>query len=567
MLTDILLPDPDQLFLEDIIFESQRLELVVSAKSIATICPFCGTLSSRIHSHYQRTLADLPCAGWSMRLLWNVRRFFCDHPECSHVTFSEQIPSVACRYARKTNRLVQQQTGIAFEVGGEPGSRLSTSLRVPTSPDTLLRFIRTTPEEIFPIPQFLGVDDWAIRRGQTYGTILVDLETHRAIDLLCERSADKFANWLKAHPGITIISRDRSKEYAKGASQGAPEARQVADRWHLLKNLREALELFLEQNRACLYAAANSENELAGQPVARSEGRETQKPIAPKETTKPLDLTKSELSPTTAMKVRLIRREKRLDRYRKVIELHQQGFGIREIARLMQIDRVTVRKYIQAGEFPEIAQRRKIPSKLDPHSQFLEERWDAGCHNRLQLWREIRKQGFTGSQQSVYIWARQRGLQKTSKPTPARKQATNKFYTSKVHPWSASRTVWLLFREETELKPEERSALVRMKQEEPKVELVIMLAQEFRSMVKNRQLELLPGWLDRAADSEIDALKGFVNGLLQDLPAIEAALSLPWSNGVTEGQVNRLKLVKRKMYGRANFDLLRRRFLGMSAGP
>jgi transposase len=566
MLTDILLPDPDLLFLEDIIFECQRLELIVSVKSIAAICPFCGTLSSRVHSHYQRALADLPCAGWSMRLLWTVRRFFCDHPECPHVTFSEQVPSVACRYARKTNRLVQQQTGIAFEVGGEPGSRLSTSLKVPTSPDTLLRFIRTAPEEIFPNPQFLGVDDWAIRKGQTYGTILVDLETHRAIDLLCERSADEFANWLKAHPGITMISRDRSREYAKGASQGAPEARQVADRWHLLKNLREALELFLEQNRACLYAAANSENELAGQSVARSE-REIQEPMVSKETTQPIDLTKAELSPTKALKVQQIRREKRLDRYRKVIEMHQQGCGIREIARLMQIDRVTVRKYIQAEGFPEIAQRRKTPSKLDPYSQFLKERWDAGCHNRLQLWREIRKQGFTGSQQSVYIWARQRGLLKTPKQEPARKQATNKFYLSKVHPWSASRAVWLLLREEEELKPEEQLALVRMKQEEPKVELAIVLAQEFRSMVKNRQLELLPGWLNRAKKSEIDALKGFVNGLLQDLPAVEAALSLPWSNGVTEGQVNRLKLVKRKMYGRANFDLLRRRFLGMAAGP
>lgn len=567
MITDILLPDPNQLFLEDIIFECQRLELIVSVKSITATCPFCGTVSFRVHSQYQRTLADLPCASWSMRLLWTVRRFFCDHPECSHVTFSEQVPSVACRYARKTNRLVQQQTGIAFEVGGEPGSRLSMSLRVPTSPDTLLRFIRTAPEEIFPTPQFLGVDDWAIRKGQIYGTILVDLETHRAIDLLCERSADEFANWLKAHPGITIISRDRSREYAKGASQGAPEAKQVADRWHLLKNLREALELFLEQNRPCLYAAANSEYGLAKPPIAKSESIGLQEPIVSKEMPQTVYPNQAELSPTTAMKVQRMRREKRLDRYRKVIEMHQQGCGIREIARLMQLDRVTVRKYVQAGEFPEIAQRRKMPSKLDPYNQFLKERWDAGCHNRLQLWRELRQQGFTGSQQSVYIWAKQRGLRKIPKPAPARKQATKRFYPSQVHPWSASRAVWLLLREEEELKPEERLALARMKQEEPKVEFAISLAQEFRSMVKNRQLELLPGWLKRAKECEIDALKGFVNGLLQDLPAVEAAMSLPWSNGVTEGQVNRLKLVKRKMYGRANFDLLRRRFLGMSTGP
>lgn len=218
MLADILLSDPNQLYLEKIMLEDYTLELMVSAKSLISVYPQCGTLSSRVHSRYQRTLADLPCTDCSMRLLWNIHRFFCDHPECSLVTYSKQILSVADRYARRTHRIVQQQTGIAFEVGGELGARLTISLRAQASPDTLLRFIRTTPEESLPAPEFLGVDNWAIRKGYTHGTIFVDLETHQTFDLLSERSSEAFVNWLQKYTSVRVIFRDWSKEYARGAS-------------------------------------------------------------------------------------------------------------------------------------------------------------------------------------------------------------------------------------------------------------------------------------------------------------------------------------------------------------
>jgi transposase len=245
---------------------------------------------------------------------------------------------------------------------------------MPTSPDTLLRLVRSTPEPRDHFPEALGVDDWAIRMGRNYGTILVNLEAHRPIDLLPERSADALSNWLKNHPRVKVITRDRSNEYARGASEGAPEAIQVADRWHLAKNLREALETFLEQNRACLRAAAEKQTE----PVAPKlpETLEKIDPMSSDQAKSSINHVQSVRKPTKIEARRLIQREKRLERYQKVIVLHQQSVGIRAIARQLDLGRDTVRKFIRAGEFPEISQRRKTANKITPYLDYLEKRWN-----------------------------------------------------------------------------------------------------------------------------------------------------------------------------------------------
>ena len=215
MLTTLLLPDAEQLqLLEEIYLETGKLIMKVIATQESYGCPNCGIQSTRVHSQYQRQLADLPCVGIPIRIIWRVRRFFCDNPEYGQITFVEQIPVVAARYARRTCRLHQQQTEIGFIVGGEPGSKLAYRLEIPTSADSLLNMVRKTPEQDIKTPTILGVDDWAIRKGNSYGTILIDLETRRTVDLLSERSAEALANWLQTHPGVKIISRDRSNEYA-----------------------------------------------------------------------------------------------------------------------------------------------------------------------------------------------------------------------------------------------------------------------------------------------------------------------------------------------------------------
>ena len=209
-------------------------------------------IATREHSRYTRRPGDLPCVGRQVHLQLNVRRFFCDNPACQQRTFVERLPGVVRSFARRTTRLAEAQRQIGLALGGEAGTRSATQQAMPVSADTLLRLASHSELAPAATPKVLGVDDWAWKKGQTYGTILVDLEQRCVVDLLADRTADTLATWLQAHPGVEIISRDRGGSYAEGARRGAPDAVQVADRWHLLANLREALERLLTRKHAAL---------------------------------------------------------------------------------------------------------------------------------------------------------------------------------------------------------------------------------------------------------------------------------------------------------------------------
>lgn len=528
--------------------QDKQIEIFAISIRAQGICPDCGKRSTRVHSYYERSPADFPISACRVRLHLTVKRFRCPTEDCSRATFVESFPNLLEKYARRTARLHQSQEDIAFTLGGQAGSRLSSKLHMPISGDTLLRMIRNAPAQLSLEPEVIGVDDWAKRRGRVYGTILVDLERHRVIDLLTDRTAETLAEWLHTHPDVKIVARDRSMEYARGISAGAPQAIQVADRWHLLVNLREALERLLDRIRPELNALVTAsfsakQDEI---PVLRRRLRSQQAEIA-----------------------RQARQQQRQALHAEIHRLRNKGLAIRTIARQLGKSPTTIYKYLAMPEFPQKIARKRMSSILDPYGDYLGQRWQAGCRNARQLWREIRKRGYPGSYRQVSRWAYER--RKSSALTTPRKHLKEhppgQLGPNSVSPHSerqrlpvARRLVWLflhpvenLDRDEVEL----RQRLMKHSVLQQGCELVY----DFQQMVHKRDAQKFADWLQACETSKIPEFVNLATGMKKDNEAIKAALSSQWSNGQTEGQVNRLKLLKRQMYGRANFDLLASRFL------
>ncbi len=587
MLEPLLLPSGALLRLGDAELLPERVTVDVHTTATSAVCPGCSSDACRVHSRYQRTLADLPLAHIPVYLHLHVQRFFCDHGLCPRKTFSEPLPGLALPRARRTTRLLVEQRHLGLEVGGEPGARLARRQGMAVSADTLLRLARREPATPASTPRHLGIDDFALRKGQVYGTILVDLEAHRPVDLIPERSADVVEEWLKAHPGVEVITRDRSGEYAEGASRGAPNALQVADRFHLLQNVREMLQRLLDGHQEALAAATRPASPPPDEPhvppaervVSPEAARPTEsEPVAePSALSEPPPASTSEGAAPQLNKAAQLsqeRRARRQARYTEVRELHAQGVGLRAIAARLHLSRNTVRRFVAATQFPERATPPRQSSKLDPFIPHLKAQLAAGQDNGMQLWRELREQhGYRGSRGLVSRWvAQHRHLVPQPDPTSLPQRRRGRPPATSVPPaapprrrLSARQAAWLLVRDPKKLEEEERSLVEGLCTHAPKVEQAYQLAQEFIQMVRERQAERFDDWLQRARASGVSELQGFVGGLQRDKAAVVAALSLPYSNGQVEGQVNRLKLIKRSMYGRAKFDLLRQRVLARTS--
>lgn len=406
-MNDLIFPPEASLKIEDIEKVGQQIDIYARSTRTEASCPDCQTASPWVHGRYWRHPQDLPCVGLTVRLHLEVRRFACRDQGCCRKTFAEDLTELlACR-ARRTTRLRAHHLATAYALGGEAGKRLAHGLGLPISGDTLIRDIRQTPEASDLSVRVVGVDDWAMRKGSRYGTILVDLEEHRPIDLLGSREAEEVAAWFQAHPEIEIISRDRGKDYIKAATEGAPQAEQVADRWPLLHNLREAVATFLQQQPVCLQAAAQGvavdQKKEPLIPPAQAEsspnGTDTSSiPSPPAQVAEKRPLTQAEQNKAAAW----ARRQERFDQVR---QLKQAGYSDRAMGRHMKMSTQTVPKYVEAESCPHYPAGRISLSKLTPWLPYLEQRWLTGCTNASQLWREISQKGFSGSLGLVIRWA------------------------------------------------------------------------------------------------------------------------------------------------------------------
>jgi len=523
---------------------------VVDAHTTTTTasCPDCQHCATRIHSRYLRAPRDLPVSTQPVQLRLLVRRFFCDQPTCARRTFAEGFPELLPRKAQRTARFTTTLYDVGMALGGSAGASLAHRLRICTSPDTIVRVLRRHKQAEAPTPRVLGIDEFALQKGRVYGTILVDIERAAPVDLLPDRRSETVAAWLQEHPGVEIITRDRSTEFTHGASEGAPTAIQVADRWHLLTNLREAVERMLQRQGP----------QLARLPKPGANADEPQASL----------VLFSQRTSARARAARQARREERAQRFQAIQERTEQGMNILQIADYLNISRQTVRRYRAATEVPEPAPYRVAPSQLRPYLVLLEQQWAAGQTNGAALTRAIQAQGYRGGYRQVARWAQQQRLlegtaqaatrrlqpdvQHQLVETPARKRS------SEAGSGSARQLAWLLVRDRKALEANEEAELVRLLQD-AEVAQSYALVQQFQQMVRRRQVEHLDPWLEACRNQGASELQSFAAGIRQEGAAIRAALSLPYSNGPVEGQITRLKLLKRQMYGRAKLDLLRLR--------
>lgn len=537
MPTTPLLPLPDQLEIISISCVDDELEIGIISNRTSCPCPICSQPSSAIHSYYRRHPIELPCTGRRVRLILCVKKFFCRTESCLRKIFTERLPELIEPSSRLTTRLrtLLQAIGVAFNANG--GTRLGVQMGLQVSRATMLFSLHLLAVQPVKLVKHVGIDDFAWKRGLRYGTVIIDLDTHHIIDLLPDREAESVRTWLAAHPEIEVVSRDRGGAYADGAAQGAPQALQCADRWHLCKNLGDAVEEYLKRQPLCIPAPVPA--------PSTSEAKAT--PSQPASTY--AQRKQERLSEETFKRKQVI--------VGKVREMHRQGISGHGIAAELGLARGTVRKYLQSEGPVRTAARTRKASILDPFYDYLCQRWNDATPTAHQLFEEVQEKGYRGSETLIkdFVTRLRRGL-------PGMKHPPRAIKTKGGTPtFSARELRWLLAKREKDLTPEEQQSLVKLLASSEEIGQLYHLLHTFLQMLRERKPELLNGWMKEVRESQIKELVSFVNGIERDYDAVRAGLTYSWSQGPVEGAVNKIKTHKRLMYGRASFPLLRKKML------
>ena len=486
-------------------------------------------MSTRVHSRYRRHLADLPAAGRPVEVWLTVRRFFCDHVDCSAGTFVEQVPGLTQRHARRSPGLQAALEAICLALAGRAGSRLATRLGMGVSRSTLLRMIRALPDPPVGHVTVLGVDEFALRRGHQYGTVLIDLaDGHRPVDVLLGREAADFADWLRLHPGVQVICRDRAGGYADGARDGAPDAVQVADRWHLWDNLCRHVERLVAAHHACL----------------------------PEPTVPATDEPAGDDPPDPAALLQwpdTVRVANTRQRYQQLHDLREQGLSMRMIARRLDLNFKTVRRYVRVASVDVLLAGGVQVSVLDSFKPYLNDRLVEGERNATRLLAEITGQGYTGGCNTLARYLR---------PLRRLDAATLAALPPRPAPPAVRQVTGWITGLPSNLEPEDAGRLHAIRHRCPELDAAVRHVAGFARMIKDLSGDeaMLSKWMG-AVDADLPTLRSFTAGLRRDLAAVVAGLTMGYNSGAVEGTVNRIKQLKAAVYGRAKPDLLRKLIL------
>jgi transposase len=526
----------------------QRIEdtgdaVVISASCMASSerCPACGSLSARVHGGYSRTVADGAAGGRPVLIIVRVLRFLCVSLSCPKVTFAVQADGLTSRYCRRSVPLTQMLTGFGLELAGRAGARLARRLGIVVHSSTILRLLAGLPErEAATAPDILGIDDFALRKGHVYGTVLAGMESGDVVDLLADREAATVEAWLKEHPGAAVICRDRAGAYAEGARAGAPGAIQVADRWHLWHNLAEYAEKTAGRHRGCLLTAGHEAEGGGTEEAAAAQDPQEHRPDP--------EVPPDGLLDACGRERRLVTRTR--ERYADIRARLDGNQSISAISRATGLDRKTVQRFARAQSIDELLVRAVTrEAKLDEFKPYLCRRWNEGARDAAALHAELRQSGWAGSVQAVRRYlAPFRKTDAAAEPPPAvpkTRQITRLLLTRPDH-----------------LQPDEQAQLADIRAQCPHLDSLAGHVSAFAEMMANLTgSAALDKWLAAVESDDQPELRSFATGIRNDKEAVINGLTLPYSSGRVEGTVNKIKTVKRQMYGRAGFPLLRKRVM------
>jgi transposase len=518
------------------------VRITARTRTVLLTCRGCGVVSARVHDRYRRRLADLACGGRPVQVVLEACRFRCGNPACPVATFAEQVPGLTSWYQRRTARLRGLLEKVALALAGRAGSRLAAALGTAVSRFTLIRLVRALPDpEAGPVT-VPGVDDVAKRKGHSYATVLMDMDSHRLIDMLPDREAETFADWLRAHPGIEVICRDRGGAYARASREAAPAAVQVADRFHLWQDLAEAVDKTV---LACIAAM----NPPPGPDSAEDPG--TAASPDPPAATEP-----DGFRDVHGHQRKLAARHR--DRHAAVQALRAEGCSPREIARRLGLARNTAAKFASAASIDELLVKATgRPSILDPFKPYLGQRWNDGITSAAALHEEIRARGWNGGILAVERYLRQfRTADGRDRQARAQPQLTAPSAPPPPKPRQLTR--WIMTHPD-HLASDDATNLARLLDASPKLAAAAAHVRSFAGLMTRRQgLLALEDWLTQVEAADQPGLHSFARGIRRDQQAVTAGLALPYSSGALEGKNCKIKYLKRLMYGRANFDLLRK---------
>jgi transposase len=552
----LLLPDRS-LCLDRVEITAQAVSLSLRTTSPSVPCPLCAQPARQVHSRYTRHARDLPIHGWPTVLRLSARRFFCRNVDCPRRVFCEPLPQLLPKHARATSRLSDTHRAVGLALGGEPGARLAGKLGMPTSPDTLLRRLKqlSPTGTAAPAPRVIGVDDWALRKGQTYGTIIIDLERSAVLELLPGRDGAQLKTWLGQHPEVEILTRDRWACFAEAVTEAAPQAKQVADRWHLLKNLREALERFLQRFAGKIAAVFAAPAPLpTDQPLAPAGAPPVPTPNDPPAAATPEPASAAPANPPLQRPL-TAKQQRRLQRYQEVRRRHAEGQSLRSIALELGLSRGVVQRYVQSDHCPDWRPGRGGPSQADGYRARIDSWLATRNRNISELHRQLQAAGATLSYDALRCFVRRR--------LAARGELRERVNSARpAPPGPAAKALSFAVLARTEKRTEKQQIQVsQLRAFGAEVAEAVGLVEAFAALVRKEGGSSLEDWQEQAQHGSSSELRTFAEGLARDQEAVQAALQERWSNGPVEGHINRLKTVKRQMYGRASLRLLRARVL------